>query len=372
MQSLDNVHIHPISEKLVSKGHYWIIEDSFTKKFPDKEKLNAINKKGEYLFTFLHDSQHRKIKGRLWSKEPHKPFLKDVKARIKNAIKKRKIDKRENFYLVFGEADQLPGLFIQEFNQVLFIQYKMNLWKKYEKEITSVFRNEIIFRQDRKSKNTPWECLKGQELTEHHFHEFNINYKLNLKDPDLGFYTDMSAIREKLQNEFENAETCLNLYSYTGAFSLYALKNDCDVTSVDLSRKYLNSLERNLELNEFNNNHETFKGDVLEFLEKNQRDFDLVICDPPSSSNNKSKQTNALKNYEIILPLIAKKSERIVIFLNTHQVTRAKFRNKIQSIIKDNQLNLKIEKEIFLSEDCSPLKGFPESDYLKGFVLKSF
>ena len=67
-----------------------------------------------------------------------------------------------------------------------------------------------------------------------------------------GLYTDMSSIRRIIERNISESDSCLNLYSYTGAFSLMALKQGAkEVHSVDLSESYLRILEKNIGLNEF-------------------------------------------------------------------------------------------------------------------------
>ncbi len=208
--------------------------------------------------------------------------------------------------------------------------------------------------------------------------EFGVDYKVELgKSYDCGLYTDMAQVRKELKKDFENAQSVLNLYSYTGAFSLYALKNEAkEVVSVDLSEPYLSALEENIESNRLDkNSHTTMRMSCKEALGNlvgSEKSFDLIISDPPSSSSDGNKRTNALKDYEHELPKIAKllsRNGKACVFLNTRGITRNKFEKKILEIIQNKGLKLKVEKTLGLSGDCPNLKGFPEGSYLKGLVL---
>ena len=185
----------------------------------------------------------------------------------------------------------------------------------------------------------------------------------------------MSSIREQISGKLFG--DVLNLYSYTGAYSLVALLKKCNVKSVDLSKKYLNWLDRNLKLNDSKlnlNNHESICMPVDKYIDlavSENTFFDFIICDPPSASTDGKKKTNAFKNYESLLPKlnkVLKKSGFLLIFLNTHQISQKKFELKIRDII--SPLNMKIVDKYKLSQDCPTFSSFPEGNYLKGILIK--
>jgi 23S rRNA (cytosine1962-C5)-methyltransferase len=171
----------------------------------------------------------------------------------------------------------------------------------------------------------------------------------------------------------------LNLYSYTGAFSLWAMKLGAKfVASVDLSPKYIEWLQQNLGLNPDLNSaqHESLTMSVDEALDKlkaEEKKFDFIVCDPPSSSSDGEKRTSAIKSYKDLLSKMDKvlnPKGRIVVFLNTHQVTNQKFEKTIQENLSELKLNYKLGTRLSLGQDCPTLKGFPEGSYLKGIVLE--
>ena len=149
-----------------------------------------------------------------------------------------------------------------------------------------------------------------------------------------------------------------------------------EVHSVDLSKKYLNWLDENLELNNFEGKHNSYKNSVFEQLKefkKQGQSFDFILSDPPSSSSDGKKRTNAMKNLKAELPLMVDlldKGGHIVVFLNTHQVSPRKFQQKLLDVLKEKKLKLKIIKNLRLTKDCPTHKGFPEGDYLKGILLQ--
>lgn len=393
--------IHPTSIKLITKGHPWITADSFSEKFHPKDKfIVAANRKKPFAL-LLHDPTHSTIKARVWAltgnfQKQMKSFKNDLVARIKQAVKKRAdskyIKERNHFYLIFGEADNIPGVLVHYLNGEILVQFYMNFWEQYKEffvqNLTTIINDtldqdisfENIWIQERSQIKNPAKCNDhNTSFRNIEVEEFGVKYKVTLgKYYDHGIYTDMSSIRGRLAKELQGAKSLLNLYCYTGAFSLFALQNGVEkVASVDLSGAYLSWLENNLELNESldRNRHvslEMSTQDALEKFTSENEKFDFLICDPPSSSSDGNKRTNALAEYKELLPSInsvLSESGKAVIFINTHKCSMKKFEDKIQQTITQKKLPLEIKNKYYLSQDCPYKKGFPEGNYLKGLLL---
>jgi 23S rRNA (cytosine1962-C5)-methyltransferase len=187
---------------------------------------------------------------------------------------------------------------------------------------------------------------------------------------DYGLYSDMASVRYSLKNDLKDKKKVLNLYSYTGAFSLQALQLGAEsVVSVDLSGKYLGWLDENIAKNHFKGEHRSLKMPVeeaLKLLKSEGHQFDVIISDPPSASSDGNKRTSALKAYEKqwsdLQDLLAPKGW-LLSFLNTHTVSAAKFESHLKSLPGNR---LKISKRVGLKDDCPTFKGFHEGNYLKG------
>ncbi len=370
MQKSTVSKIHPKSLELCSKGHPWITKDEFSIEFDSNFEFLEIEELGT---TFIHDFNHPLVKARRWG-DSSMPFIMDLEDRLGRAILKRsKINDRDNIYLVFGEVDELPGLFIQKLKKSYLVQYQSFFWESRIEMIKDFLLRrfeglENIYSQKRLPgiKKTSPHLIHGEKL-ELVISEFDISYKLKLdQNHDIGIYTDISSIRKKISTLFEKRKNVLNLFSYTGAFSLLSLKKGASVTSVDLSKKYMAWLEENIHLNSFNiDKHHSVVKPVQKYLENNTNQYDLIICDPPSFSSDGKKSQSAFDFYKKNFPLLKKamtaKGE-LVIFLNTHKISRQKFKRLIPKYFI-------MKRELFMSKDCPLLKGFPEGDYLKGYIL---
>jgi 23S rRNA (cytosine1962-C5)-methyltransferase len=402
LSAIKPVTLHPLTIRALKKGHPWITADSFSKKFPKTFLLSSLDQNNQ--LTFIHDPSHPDVLARLWGITPRqygpKNFEEDLKNRIFKAFEKRVSQnlqsERENFYLLFGEADQVPGLHVLKLKDNILIQIYAFCWRDYFIDLISFFNQALIQLFPNSPKYTYWMQNRnhGRDIFYQAFNakgvsikgekkfiisEYQINYSIEFfKNYDFGIYTDMSAIRLKLKDYFKGST--LNLFAYTGAFSLFALaQNSSQVVSVDLSENYLLWLDQNLKLNPNLNssNHKSICAPVdntLIDLKKNGALFDCIICDPPSFSSDGKKSTSAIDQYPSRIQLMADLLPTggvMILFLNTHNITMSKFEEKIKSTLsKIKNSQFEIEQKLVLSQDCPTTTSFPEGNYLKGLVLK--
>lgn len=400
------VNLHPASCKYLKLGHPWITDDSYTKKFPKEAPLliGVDEKTKKEIALLVNDPEHKTVKARLWSLNPD-DFKTDfdlkssLETRLHTAVEKRVklglFKERENIFLVNGESDQLPGLLIQLLKNEIIIQYYALFWKSIEKTMLEGLRNGLkencpdliiknIWIQERNfDQQKAIRSIEGSDQSEFTLQEFGRHYKIKINQHyDFGIYSDMSAIRKAMLPYLKEKKSLLNLFSYTGAFSVFALGHGFDnVVSVDLSSKYLSWLDENLKLNpdtdaSKNSNLCMPCEKALDKLIADHKKFDVIICDPPSASSDGQKMSSALKSYEALLPKMLKVLENdgsMFVFLNTHAISWNKFEERLKQILDATPEGSKrvIGKRFKLAEDCVPLKGFHEGDYLKGFLIEA-
>lgn len=393
---IPKVNLHPASCKYLKLGHPWITEDTYTKRFP-KEAFFLIGvdeKNRQDVALLINDPLHKTVKARLWSLNKAEWTLdfKDVlKSRMKAAIDKRRplMKERENIFLINGESDELPGLLIQLLKDEVMIQYYALFWKEKEDLVLEYLKENLphlqeIWVQERNfDQAKSIRSINGKDSSEFTLTEFGLNYRIKINQHyDFGIYSDMSAIRKNMRPYLEGQKSLLNLFSYTGAFSVYCLGMGFDkVTSVDLSSKYLAWLDENIALNpSLNSSHHTSlcmpSERAMDKLISEGAKYEVIVCDPPSASSDGNKVSNAIKSYETLLPqmleLLDRDKGKIFAFLNTHAISWNKFEEKLKAIVDSSQFKnqVVIGKRFKLNEDCLPLKGFHEGDYLKGFLIE--
>lgn len=394
---IPKVNLHPASCKYLKLGHPWITDDSYTKKFPkDAFFLIGVDEKNRQdVALLINDPQHKTVKARLWSLDKAEwtlDFKQVLAARIKTAIDLRRplMSERENIFLINGESDGLPGLLVQLLKNELMIQYYAMFWKDQEASLIELLKQNLPEIKDIWIQERNFDQAKAirsinvaKSSSEFTLKEFGLNYQIKINQHyDFGIYSDMSAIRKNMRPYLQNKKSLLNLFSYTGAFSVYCLGMNFDnVVSVDLSPKYLAWLDENLALNPQlqKDNHSSLcmpSERAMDKLINEKMKFEVIICDPPSASSDGNKISSALKSYETLLPqmleLLDEEKGQIFAFLNTHTISWTKFEEKLKSIVDASKFKNKIiiGKRFKLSEDCVPLKGFHEGDYLKGFLIE--
>jgi len=400
---LPKVNLHPASCKYLKLGHPWITEDSYTKKFPKNSPmlLGVDEKSKKEIALLIQDPEHKTVKARLWSLNPEDfktefDLNRSLEIRINTALKKRVefFKERENLFLINGESDQLPGLLVQLLKNEIIVQYYALFWKNLEAQLIKSLRSSIkeiypaielkdIWIQERNfDQQKVLRSLANQVSSEFTLQEFSHLYRIRINQHyDFGIYSDMSAIRKAMRPYLSGKKSLLNLFSYTGAFSVYALGLDFnEVVSVDLSSKYLSWLEENIALNPDLDPNKNINlcmpcERALDKLIAEGKKFDVIVCDPPSASSDGQKMSSALKSYETLLPKMLQLLDphgSLFVFLNTHTVSWNKFEEKLSHIIAATPQHNKVDigKRFKLSEDCLALKGFHEGDYLKGFLVE--
>jgi 23S rRNA (cytosine1962-C5)-methyltransferase len=201
----------------------------------------------------------------------------------------------------------------------------LNQCNKVMSEVLEV-EEENIFLKMRKRKEGRQDQYQKVDEAKNEFivHENELKFIVNLSDYlDTGLFLDHRITRQMVK-ELSSEKRVLNLFCYTGSFSVYAAAgNASKVVSVDLSKTYLNWAERNMQINfpDFRN-HEIVHADVKQYLkEVVSNSFDVIIMDPPTFSNSKRMEDflDIQKDHvELINDCMKILSEKGVLFFSTN------------------------------------------------------
>lgn len=164
---------------------------------------------------------------------------------------------------------------------------KETIAKVLEMSVDNIF---MKVRQRKAGRQGQYEKF-GEEKVERIVPEGGLNFIINLTDYlDTGLFLDHRITRNMVREECKSKRV-LNLFCYTGSFSVYAAHGGAaSVTSVDLSKTYINWAKRNMQFNKLYNEdkHEFVNADVMEVIKELPADtFDIIVCDPPTFSNSK-------------------------------------------------------------------------------------
>jgi 23S rRNA (cytosine1962-C5)-methyltransferase len=163
------------------------------------------------------------------------------------------------------------------------------------------------------------------------------------------------------------------MFSYTGGFSVYAMKDAALVHSVDSSASASELAEENIRLNfGVDNRHKSYQVDAFEFLNDIKGTYDLIILDPPAFAKHNNVLSNALQGYKRLnMKAIEqiKPGGIIFTFSCSQVVSRENFRKSVFAAAANTGRNVKILHNMSQPPDHPVNIYHPESEYLKGLVL---
>jgi 23S rRNA (cytosine1962-C5)-methyltransferase len=291
------------------------------------------------------------------------------------------------FRLLHGEGDGCPGLVIDVYGKTAIIQvYTKGMYDAItfiNNALKSVFNDQLnaIYSKSAETlaKHGVQNIIDEYTYRSEDFHEekyalendikFIVNY---IEGQKTGFFIDQRNNRSLVQH-YAKGKSVLNTFCYTGGFSLYAIKGGAKkVVSVDSSKKAMEGVAANMELNFPDANHEGITEDVMTYLKKSTDQFDLIILDPPAYAKHLSQVKNAMVGYRNLNTEGLKKIKKggiLFTFSCSQAVDKELFRKIIfQSALQANR-NVRILHQLSQPEDHPISIYHPESEYLKGFVL---
>ena len=304
--------------------------------------------------------------------------------RIDNAFNLRKslglINNSETdlYRLIHAEGDLMPGLVVDMYNNHMVMQCNSQGMLQQTEMLTDMLlkhfpKVESVYLKT-KDKSEENRHIKG-EAEDTVALEYGIKYRVNwVTGQKTGFFIDQRENRFQL-GQHAKGKRVLNTYSYSGGFSLAAIKGGAElVHSVDASQGAIDLLEDNIQLNGFGDkNHQSHKADVLEYLKDSEEKYDIIVLDPPAFAKHMSARHNAIQGYKRInmkaiemLP----KGGLLYTFSCSQVVDKYMFNNTITAAAIQSGRNIKIVGQLHQPAD-HPVNIFhPESEYLKGLILQ--
>ena len=313
-----------------------------------------------------------------------------LREKISAAVALRKKIIPENtgiFRLIFSESDMLPGIVCDVFDKTGVLQISTPAFDRIKQLTAEIIAEkaglEAVYEKSdgdgRKIEGLPEKSgfLYGkQELTKIVSRENNLFFEADLLGQKTGFYADQRDNR-KFFGDVAGGEV-LDICAFSGAFSVYALKNRAKhATLLDISKESEALIRRNMELNSIDPSRYTFiKGDVFELLRKfaaEGKTFDSVVLDPPKlvpSNKYLEKGLRAYKDLNFNALKLVKKGGVFATFSCSGAVTLADFRNAVAFAAHDAGRELKILRQLHQAPDHPIRVNAPETEYLKGLLLK--
>ncbi|EJX07311.1 Ribosomal RNA large subunit methyltransferase I [gut metagenome] len=388
-------------ERSLLRRHPWVFDTAvqrLTGKPISGETVRIVSHDGRFL-AWAAFSPVSTLRARCWSFDETEVINEEWFAKkIHDAVVAREpLRERTNaLRLIFGEADGLPGLIVDQYDNCVVTQFQSAGVEAHRELIADLLVKEtgchtIFDRSDaatrkREGLEMRSELLRGEEPPEAiEVVEDGVHYGVDVRiGHKTGFYVDQRESRlmaQKVAEEFRRIHgrgiRALNCFCYTGGFSLALLKGGADeVVSVDSSQDALDMAKANAERNGFDANRAKFVcEDVFTYLRKLRDEgetFDLVILDPPKFASNHHQVDRAARAYKDInlngLRLL-KPDGQLFTFSCSGAISVELFQKIIAGAVFDAHINAWAVGRFGGGADHPLLMTYPEGEYLKGLHL---
>ena len=291
----------------------------------------------------------------------------------------------DTFRLVHGEGDSLPGLVIDMYGQTAVMQAHSVGMHVDRMEIAQALKEVMGQRLQNiyyKSETTlPFKAELGQEngfllgsTPENIAVENGLRFHIDwLKGQKTGFFVDQRDNRS-LVEQYSKGRRVLNMFCYTGGFSVYALRGGAQlVHSVDSSQKAVDLVNQNVELNfPGDKRHQAFAEDAFRFLDQMTEPYDLVILDPPAFAKHRDAVRHAIKGYtKLNARAMEKMPEGSILFTFScsQAISKEQFRMAVFTAATLAHRQVRILHQLHQPADHPVNIYHPEGEYLKGLVL---
>lgn len=323
--------------------------------------------------------KNREINGDFWRERLSSAFA------MRRAIGLADREDNDIFRLVHGEGDMLPGLVIDCYGQTAVMQaHSVGMHVSRNeicKALIEVMGDHIQSVYYKSETTLPYKAELGQEngfiygntandIAMENGLRFHIDW---LKGQKTGFFVDQRDNRSLLEH-YAKDKSVLNMFCYTGGFSVYAMRGGATlVHSVDSSEKAIEITRSNVELNfPGDARHQAICDDAFKYLDRDDHNYDLVILDPPAFAKHRGALHNALKGYT---RLNMKGLQRVkpggilFTFSCSQVVSKDNFRNAVFTAAALTGRKVRILHQLHQPADHPINIYHPEGEYLKGLVL---
>ncbi len=378
-------------DQSVRRYHPWIFSGAIKKIYgnpAEGDLVDLYDNKDEFLAVGHY--QPGSIAVRILSFQDIEPDTGFFHDRISSAINFRKsLRLTDNphtdvYRLVHAEGDDLPGLIIDYYNGVAVMQmHSVGMYRKrmeFANILKDLLGDKLIAVYDKSEGTIPYmsgisatnEFLFGNSdpvIVKENGFRFKIDWTIGQKT---GFFIDQRENR-KLLSDYTEGRNVLNMFGYTGAFSVYAMKNASLVHTVDSSASAIDLANENIKLNYGDDKkHEAFQVDAFDFLNDIRNKYDLIILDPPAFAKHNNVLANALQGYKRLnMKAIDQiRSGGIIFTFSCSQVvTKENFRKSVFAAAANTGRRVRILHQMSQPPDHPVNIYHPESEYLKGLVI---
>lgn len=387
-----NIILKRGKEESLQRFHPWVFSGAIARMdegISEGDTVNVLTHEGE--FVAVGHYQIGSIAVRVLAFEPREIDDAFWEARLRSALEVRRSvgiadsEGGDTYRLVHGEGDSLPGLVIDCYGETAVMQaHSVGMHRDRMavcQALVRVMEGRIHHVYYKSETTLPFKAELGQEngfiyggTQVNTCVENGLRFYVDwLRGQKTGFFVDQRENRALLER-YARGRKVLNMFCYTGGFSVYAMRGGAEVVhSVDSSAKAIDLTNRNMELNfPGDARHEAFCDDAFRYLDAHSEEYDLMVLDPPAFAKHRGALPSALKGYT---RLNVKGLERIrhggilFTFSCSQVVTKDNFRNAVFTAAARAHRQVRILHQLHQPADHPINIYHPEGEYLKGLVL---
>ncbi|WP_373812985.1 class I SAM-dependent rRNA methyltransferase [Porphyromonas loveana] len=398
MTALPTICLLPRKEESVKRFHPWIFSGaiaSITGKPVEGDLVQVLSstlemlgvghyEKGSIAVRMLSFDADTVVDARFWEERLAAAF------RLRQALGLIRYDdsvSRNTVYrLVHGEGDGLPGLIVDVYGHTAVLQaHSVGMHRvrtELAQAIVAASSGSIRTVYYKSDSTLPFKAGlesadgfligSGQAEAEH---ENGLLFLPDwIKGQKTGFFIDQRENRSLLE-KYAAGRRVLNMFCYSGGFSLYAMRGGAAVVhSVDSSARAIHMLEKNMELNYAGDSrHESQTTDAFRFLDSMEAGaYDLIVLDPPAFAKHRKVLRNALIGYRKLNAAAFRKiapGGMLFTFSCSQAVSREEFRLAVFTAAASAGRKVRILHQLTQPADHPINIYHPEGEYLKGLVL---
>ncbi len=281
---------------------------------------------------------------------------------------------------VYSEADRLPGVIIDRFDSLVVYQILTAGMEKLQSHVLEWIHERLKPAAIVAANDSSMRTLEGLEQSRkvvlgdvNETVEFQQDGLTLLADPikgqKTGFFLDQRLNRKLMQTFIRSGESFLDLFCYSGAFGLYAMRAGAgNVTYVDGSDRALELVKRGVEMNGFQTQSTYIKTDIFEWLKDVSEQFDVVSVDPPALAKSRSKATIALRAYRDLNARAMKWVKPGGLLLTSScsgWISRVNLRSALEEAAFKSRRHVRFVAFGTQAPDHPVLAAMPETEYLK-------
>lgn len=354
--------------------------------------LRILDDKKNYIGTGYYGLQNKGV-GWIITREPEEYidaafFARKIDAALQQRKELMKDSDTTAFRVFNGEGDGIGGLIIDYYDGFYVIHWYSEGIYSFRKDILTAMREKLDFKgiYEKKRFDRKGQYIEDDDFVEGERGDFpilvkenGVNFAVDLNDGAMtGIFLDQREVRNAIRSRYAKNTEMLNMFSYTGAFSVCAaLGGALKTTSVDVANRSRPKTIQQFEANDIDaTKQEIVVDDVFQYFKyaaRKGRTFGLVVVDPPSFAKTKKTTFSAAKDYTKLLEetiQLTKNNGIIVASTNSSAVDMKTFKKFVKTACKEQDATYEIVEQYGLPDDFRTEAAFPEGEYLKVLFVK--